>query len=331
MSIRVGVNGFGRIGRLVVRAARRRDMKDVTFVAVNDLTDAKTLAHLFRFDSIHGVWQEPVAAEGDQLEIGDTKIQVLKEKDPGKLPWKELGVDVVLECTGLFTDKDSASIHLKQGARVVAISAPAKGADATFVLGVNESVYQKGKHQVVSIGSCTTNSIAPPLKVLADTFGIERGYLTTIHAYTNDQRILDLPHKDLRRARAAAMSLIPTSTGAAKAIGVVLPELAGKMDGVAIRVPIPCGSISDMTCILQRPADKAAVNAAMEAASKGALAGILQFCTDPVVSIDIVGNPHSAIVDAELTSASDRLVKVFSWYDNEWGFSNRLLEALRML
>ena len=331
MSIRVGVNGFGRIGRLVVRAARRRDMKDVTFVAVNDLTDAKTLAHLFRFDSIHGVWQEPVAAEGDQLEIGDTKIQVLKEKDPGKLPWKELGVDVVLECTGLFTDKDSASIHLKQGARVVAISAPAKGADATFVLGVNESVYQKGKHQVVSIGSCTTNSIAPPLKVLADTFGIERGYLTTIHAYTNDQRILDLPHKDLRRARAAAMSLIPTSTGAAKAIGVVLPELAGKMDGVAIRVPIPCGSISDMTCVLERPADKAAVNAAMEAASKGALAGILQFCTDPVVSIDIVGNPHSAIVDAELTSASDRLVKVFSWYDNEWGFSNRLLEALRML
>jgi glyceraldehyde 3-phosphate dehydrogenase (phosphorylating) len=331
MSIRVGVNGFGRIGRLVVRAARRRDMKDVTFVAVNDLTDAKTLAHLFRFDSIHGVWHEPVAAEGDQLTIGDTKIQVLKEKDPGKLPWKELGVDVVLECTGLFTDRDSASVHVKQGARVVVISAPAKGADATFVLGVNESVYQKGKHQVVSIGSCTTNSIAPPLKVLADTFGIERGYLTTIHAYTNDQRILDLPHKDLRRARAAAMSLIPTSTGAAKAIGVVLPALAGKMDGVAIRVPIPCGSISDMTCLLNKPADKAAVNAAMEAASKGALKGILQFCTDPVVSIDIVGNPHSAIVDAELTSAADRMVKVFSWYDNEWGFSNRLLEALRIL
>jgi glyceraldehyde 3-phosphate dehydrogenase (phosphorylating) len=331
MSIRVGVNGFGRIGRLVVRAARRRDMKDVTFVAVNDLTDAKTLAHLFRFDSIHGVWHEPVAAEGDQLTIGDTKIQVLKEKDPGKLPWKELGVDVVLECTGLFTDKDSASVHLKQGARVVCVSAPTKGADATFVLGVNESVYQKGKHQVVSIGSCTTNSIAPPLKVLADTFGIERGYLTTIHAYTNDQRILDLPHKDLRRARAAAMSLIPTSTGAAKAIGVVLPALAGKMDGVAIRVPIPCGSISDMTCLLNKPADKAAVNAAMEAASKGALKGILQFCTDPVVSIDIVGNPHSAIVDAELTSAADRMVKVFSWYDNEWGFSNRLLEALRIL
>jgi glyceraldehyde 3-phosphate dehydrogenase len=331
MSIRVGVNGFGRIGRLVVRAARRRGMKDVTFVCVNDLTDAKTLAHLFRYDSIHGVWDEPVAAEGEHLVIGDTKIQVLKERDPGKLPWKELGVDVVLECTGLFTERDEAAVHLKQGARVVCVSAPAKGADATFVLGVNDAVYEKGKHQVVSIGSCTTNSLAPPLKVLQDTFGIERGFLTTIHAYTNDQRILDLPHKDLRRARAAAMSLIPTSTGAAKAIGVVLPELAGKMDGVAIRVPIPCGSISDITCILNRPADKAAVNAAMEAASKGALRGILQYCTDPIVSVDIVGNPHSAILDAELTNAQDRMVKVFSWYDNEWGFSNRLLEALRML
>jgi glyceraldehyde 3-phosphate dehydrogenase len=331
MSIRVGVNGFGRIGRLVVRAARRRDMKDVTFVAVNDLTDAKTLAHLFRYDSIHGVWHEPVAAEGDELAIGDTKIKVLKEKDPAKLPWKDLGVDVVLECTGLFTDRDTAAVHLKQGARVVCVSAPAKGADATFVLGVNQDVYQKGKHQVVSIGSCTTNSLAPPLKVLQDSFGIERGTLTTIHAYTNDQRILDLPHKDLRRARAAAMSLIPTSTGAAKAIGLVLPSLVGKMDGVAIRVPIPCGSISDITCLLARPADKAAVNAALEAAAQGPLKGIMQFCTDPVVSIDIVGNPHSAIVDSELTNAQDRLVKVFSWYDNEWGFSNRLLEALRIL
>jgi glyceraldehyde 3-phosphate dehydrogenase (phosphorylating) len=331
MSIRVGVNGFGRIGRLVVRAARRRGMKDVEFVAVNDLTDAKTLAHLFRFDSVHGVWDEKVHAEADTLDIGDTRIKVLKEKDPTKLPWKDLGVDVVLECTGLFTDRDSAGVHLKQGARVVCVSAPAKGADATFVLGVNEKVYEKGKHQVVSIGSCTTNSLAPPLKVLQDNFGIERGTLTTIHAYTNDQRILDLPHKDLRRARAAAMSLIPTSTGAAKAIGVVLPELAGKMDGVAIRVPIPCGSISDITCVLTRPADKAAINAAMAAAAKGPLAGILEYCTDPVVSADIVGNPHSAIVDSELTNAQDRLVKVFSWYDNEWGFSNRLLEALRLL
>jgi len=331
MSIRVGVNGFGRIGRLVVRAARRRGMKDVEFVAVNDLTDAKTLAHLFRFDSVHGVWDDAVAAEDDSLTIGDTKIRVLKEKDPTKLAWKDLGVDVVLECTGLFTDRDSAAVHLKQGARVVCVSAPAKGADATFVLGVNEKVYEKGKHQVVSIGSCTTNSLAPPLKVLADTFGIERGTLTTIHAYTNDQRILDLQHKDLRRARAAAMSLIPTSTGAAKAIGLVLPELVGKMDGVAIRVPIPCGSISDITCVLAKPADKAAVNGALEAAAKGPLKGILEYCTDPVVSADIVGNPHSAIVDAELTNAQDRLVKVFSWYDNEWGFSNRLLEALRLL
>jgi glyceraldehyde 3-phosphate dehydrogenase len=331
MAIRVGVNGFGRIGRLVVRAARKRGMKDVEFVAVNDLTDAVTLAHLFRFDSVHGVWAEPVSAEGDQLVIGDTKIRVLKEKDPAKLPWKDLGVDVVLECTGFFTDREAAAVHLASGARVVAISAPAKGADCTFVLGVNEGVYEKGKHRVVSIGSCTTNSLAPPLKVLHDTFGVERGFLTTIHAYTNDQRILDLPHKDLRRARAAAMSLIPTSTGAAKAIGIVLPALAGKLDGVAIRVPIPCGSISDITCLLSRAADKEAVNAAMRQAAEGPLKGYMKYETDPIVSADIVGNPHSAIIDAELTNAQGNLVKVFSWYDNEWGFSNRLLEATRIL
>jgi len=331
MAIRVGVNGFGRIGRLVVRAARRRGMKDVEFVAVNDLTDAKTLAHLFRFDSVHGVWSEPVAAEGDVIAVGDTKIRVLKEKDPAKLPWKDLGVEVVLECTGLFTDRDAAAVHLASGARVVAISAPAKGADATFVLGVNEGVYEKGKHRVVSIGSCTTNSLAPPLKVLHDVFGVERGFLTTIHAYTNDQRILDLPHKDLRRARAAALSLIPTSTGAAKAIGLVLPQLAGKLDGVAVRAPIPCGSVSDITCVLSRPTDKQAVNAAMKQAAEGPLKGYMKYETDPIVSSDIVGDPHSAILDAELTNAQDNLVKVFSWYDNEWGFSNRLLEAVRLL
>ena len=331
MAIRVGVNGFGRIGRLVVRAARRRGMKDVEFVAVNDLTDAKTLAHLFRFDSVHGVWSEPVAAEGDVIAVGDTKIRVLKEKDPAKLPWKDLGVEVVLECTGLFTDRDAAAVHLASGARVVAISAPAKGADATFVLGVNEGVYEKGKHRVVSIGSCTTNSLAPPLKVLHDVFGVERGFLTTIHAYTNDQRILDLPHKDLRRARAAALSLIPTSTGAAKAIGLVLPQLAGKLDGVAVRAPIPCGSVSDITCVLSRPTDKQAVNAAMKQAAEGPLKGYMKYETDPIVSSDIIGDPHSAILDAELTNAQDNLVKVFSWYDNEWGFSNRLLEAVRLL
>ena len=331
MAIRVGVNGFGRIGRLVVRAARRRGMKDVEFVAVNDLTDAKTLAHLFRFDSVHGVWSEPVAAEGDVIAVGDTKIRVLKEKDPAKLPWKDLGVEVVLECTGLFTDRDEAAVHLASGARVVAISAPAKGADATFVLGVNEGVYEKGKHRVVSIGSCTTNSLAPPLKVLHDVFGVERGFLTTIHAYTNDQRILDLPHKDLRRARAAALSLIPTSTGAAKAIGLVLPQLAGKLDGVAVRAPIPCGSVSDITCVLSRPTDKQAVNAAMKQAAEGPLKGYMKYETDPIVSSDIIGDPHSAILDAELTNAQDNLVKVFSWYDNEWGFSNRLLEAVRLL
>jgi len=331
MAIRVGVNGFGRIGRLVVRAARRRGMKDVEFVAVNDLTDAKTLAHLFRFDSVHGVWSEPVAAEGDVIAVGDTKIRVLKEKDPAKLPWKDLGVEVVLECTGLFTDRDAAAVHLASGARVVAISAPAKGADATFVLGVNEGVYEKGKHRVVSIGSCTTNSLAPPLKVLHEVFGVERGFLTTIHAYTNDQRILDLPHKDLRRARAAALSLIPTSTGAAKAIGLVLPQLAGKLDGVAVRAPIPCGSVSDITCVLSHPTDKQAVNAAMKQAAEGPLKGYMKYETDPIVSSDIVGDPHSAILDAELTNAQDNLVKVFSWYDNEWGFSNRLLEAVRLL
>ena len=331
MAIRVGVNGFGRIGRLVVRAARKRGMKDIEFVAANDLTDANTLAHLFRFDSVHGVWPETVTAQGDSIAVGDSTIRILKEKDPAKLPWKQLEVDVVLECTGLFTDRESAAVHLAGGARVVCISAPAKGADCTFVLGVNESVYEKGKHRVVSIGSCTTNSLAPPLAVLADHFGIERGFLTTIHAYTNDQRILDLPHKDLRRARAAAMSLIPTSTGAAKAIGVVLPQLAGKMDGVAIRVPIPCGSISDITCVLTRPADREALNTALRQAAQGPLRGILEYCADPVVSADIVGNPHSAIVDAELTNAQGNLAKVFSWYDNEWGFSNRLLEAIRIL
>jgi len=332
MAIRVGINGFGRIGRLVVRAARRRRFNDVEFVAVNDLTDAKTLAHLFRFDSVHGVWDEPVSADGPRLHIGKDTIEVLEHKDPTQLPWKKLEVDVVLECTGRFTERSEAAVHLAAGARVVCVSAPAKGADATFVLGVNDQTYQKGKHQVVSIGSCTTNSLAPPLKVLHDQFGVEHGFLTTIHAYTNDQRILDLPHSDLRRARAAAVSLIPTSTGAAKAIGLVLPELAGRLDGVAIRVPIACGSISDITCVVGKATDKASVNAALEKAARGPMKDILEYGTDPVVSADIVGNPHSAIVDSELTNVTGgTLVKLFSWYDNEWGFSNRLLEALRLL
>jgi glyceraldehyde 3-phosphate dehydrogenase len=332
MAVRVGINGFGRIGRLVVRAARQRGVRDVDFVAVNDLTDPKTLAHLFQYDSVHGTWHEPVRADGDRIRIGDDEIRVLKQPDPARLPWKELGADVVLECTGHFATRDEAAVHLKSGARIVCVSAPAQGADCTFVLGVNDRTYEKGRHTVVSIGSCTTNSLAPALKVLHESFGVERGLMTTIHAYTNDQRILDLPHKDLRRARAAAVSLIPTSTGAAKAIGLVMPELAGKLDGVAVRAPVPNGSLTDLTVLVQRATDREAVNAAFRAAAGGPLRGILQVMEDPIVSTDIIGNPHSSIVDAELTNVmGGTMVKVFCWYDNEWGFSNRLLEALLVL
>ncbi len=331
MAIPVGINGFGRMGRLVVRAMHARGMDDIRVVAANDVTDPATLAHLYKYDSIHGPAAEPVRVEGDTLHIGPAAIKVLKETDPKKLPWKALGVEVVLECTGKFTDRETAKVHLEQGARVVCVSAPAKGADATFVPGVNPGAYRKGQDKVVSIGSCTTNCLAPTLKVLNDAFGVERGFMTTIHAYTNDQRILDSPHKDLRRARAAALSMIPTSTGAAKAIGLVLPELEGKLDGVAIRVPVPDGSITDLVCELRREVSKDDINAAFRAAAEGPLKGILQYSTDPIVSSDIVGNPHSAIFDAPLTNARGRLAKVFAWYDNEWGFVNRLAETLRLL
>jgi glyceraldehyde 3-phosphate dehydrogenase len=300
-------------------------------VAVNDVTDAPTLAHLFKYDSIHGLWGEPVAAEDGTLRIGQSSIRVLKETDPTKLPWKDLGVDVVLECTGKFTDRETAKVHLGQGARVVCVSAPAKGADCTFVFGVNPQAYQKGKHTVVSIGSCTTNCLAPALKVVNDALGVVRGFMTTIHAYTNDQRILDQPHKDLRRARAAAMSMIPTSTGAAKAIGLVLPELEGKLDGVAIRVPVPDASIIDVACEVQKETSKDELNAAFRAAAEGPMKGVLQYCTDPIVSTDVIGNPHSSVLDAGLTNVKGKLVKFFSWYDNEWGFVNRLAEAVRVL
>ena len=332
MAIRVAINGFGRIGRLVVRAARKQNRDIVNFVGVNDLTDAATLAHLFRYDSIHGTWHEPVGVEGQDLRIGEDHVRVLAEPDPAKLPWKELGADIVLECTGRFTDRKSAQVHLDRGARVVVISAPAKNADCTFVPGVNDAAYRRGEHSVVSIGSCTTNSLAPALQTLHARFGVERGLMTTIHAYTNDQRILDTPHKDLRRARAAAMSLIPTSTGAAKAIGLVLPELAGKLDGVAVRAPVPCGSLTDLTCQVREATDREAVNRAFREAAEGPLRGILQYNEDPIVSCDIVGNPHSSIFDAPLTNVlGDHLVKVFCWYDNEWGFSNRLAEVLSRL
>jgi glyceraldehyde 3-phosphate dehydrogenase (phosphorylating) len=329
--VRVAINGFGRIGRLVLRAALKRK-ETIDFVAVNDITDAKTLAHLLTYDSIHGPWPERFSAEDGTLRVGTRTIRVLCEGKPENLPWKDLGVDVVLECTGKFTDRDKAAVHLSAGARRVLVSAPSKGADATFVMGVNDKAFDPAKHQVVSIASCTTNCLAPVLSVIDESFGLERGFMTTIHAYTNDQRVLDAPHKDLRRARSAAQSMIPTSTGAAKAIGLVIPSLQGKMDGISIRVPIPCGSIVDVAAQTARPATAAAVNEAMKAASTGRLSGVLQYMEDPIVSMDIVGNPHSAIFDSLLTqNQGDRLVKVFAWYDNEWGFSNRMVDTLLLL
>ena len=329
MALRVGINGFGRIGRLVVRAAKQRKAP-LDFVAVNDLTNADTLAHLLRYDSVHRMWPDaPSKSVDGGLMVGGDKMQVFAEKDPAALPWKKLGVEAVLEATGRFTDRDGAAKHLAAGARSVLVSAPAKGADLTFVFGVNDSLFDKAKHTIVSIGSCTTNGLAPVAKVLEETFGIEHGVMTTIHAYTNDQNILDLPHKDLRRARAAGLSMIPTSTGAAKAIGEVLPQLKGKLDGVAVRVPVMDGSLVDLVVRTAKPVSKDSVNAAMRAAAGGALKGILEYCEDPIVSIDVIGNPHSSIFDALSTVAvSDRLVKVFSWYDNEWGFSNRVVDAL---
>ena len=331
MAVRVGISGFGRIGRLVVRAAVDRGVP-IEFVAVNDITDAPTLAHLLKYDSVHRVWPKAGKAVDGCLEVAGKRIQVLAEKDPAKLPWKSLGVDVVLEATGKFTDKAGASLHLAAGARNVVVSAPTKDGDLTFVIGVNDRLFDKTKHQVVSIGSCTTNCLAPVAKVLNDLAGIERGFMTTIHAYTNDQKILDLPHKDLRRARAAAMSMIPTSTGAAKAIGEVLPELKGRLDGLAVRVPTPDGSLVDLVVEVRRSTSKDEINAAMKAAAEGPMKGILEFCTDPIVSTDVIGNPHSSVFDSLSTNVmGGNLVKVLSWYDNEWGFSQRVVDALLMM
>jgi len=328
MALRVGINGFGRIGRLVVRAAVNRGAP-IEFVAVNDITDAATLSHLLKYDSVHRVWPQAGKPADGCLEVAGRKIQVLSVKEPAQLPWKSLGVEAVLESTGKYTDRAGAAQHLAAGARSVLISAPAKGSDLTFVIGVNDQLYDKAKHQVVSIGSCTTNCLAPVAKVLSDTFGIERGFMTTIHAYTNDQKILDLPHQDLRRARAAALSMIPTSTGAAKAIGEVLPELKGRLDGVAVRVPTPCGSLVDLVVETKKSTTKEEVNEAMKAAAGGPLQGILEYCTDPIVSTDVIGNPHSSVFDSLSTTVmGGNLVKVFSWYDNEWGFSERVVDAL---
>lgn len=328
MAIKVGINGFGRIGRLVFRAARNSKLE---IVGINDITDAATLAHLLKYDSIHGIYPGEIGYDASNLIVDGKKIPVTAEKDPSKLPWGKLGAQVICESTGIMKDKNDAVKHITAGAKKVLISAPAKGHDGTFVLGVNDKDYDKSKHDVISIGSCTTNCLAPVAKVLLDNFGIEKGLMTTIHSYTNDQRILDLPHKDLRRARAAALSMIPTSTGAAKAISEVLPALKGKMDGIAIRVPTPDGSLVDLAVILSKETTKDDVNAAFKKAAEGPMKGVLQFCTEPIVSSDIVGNPHSSILDAELTSVKGNFAKVFSWYDNEWGFSVRMREMLEKM
>lgn len=327
--MKVAINGFGRIGRLVLRAAKGTD---VEIVAINDITDTVTLAHLLKYDSIHGRYAGDVKAEGDDLIVDGKRLPVSKEFDPEKLPWKSFGVDVVLECTGRFTKKEDAAKHIKAGARKVLISAPAKGHDGTFIPGINSDLYDPKLHDVISIGSCTTNCLAPVAKVLLDNFGIEKAYMTTIHAYTNDQQILDAPHTDLRRARAAALSMIPTTTGAAKAIAQVIPELTGKMEGSAIRVPVPDASIIDLTVVLDKEATAEQINSAMKkAAESGPLSNTLEYCTDPIVSTDVIGNPHGSVFDSQLTSVQGKLAKIFSWYDNEWGFCNRMIEMIRMM
>ncbi|MTI30335.1 type I glyceraldehyde-3-phosphate dehydrogenase [Xanthovirga aplysinae] len=323
--IKVAINGFGRIGRLAFKTLLQKENVDV--VAINDLTDPSTLAHLLKYDSVHGRFDGTVAVEGNALVVNGTKIQIIAERSPKNLPWASLGIDVVLESTGIFVDEAGASGHLEAGAKRVVISAPAKGNIPTVVLGVNEETLT-GEETIVSNASCTTNCLAPMAKVLDDAFGIEKGYISTVHAYTADQRLQDAPHKDLRRARAAAYSIVPTTTGAAKAVGLVLPHLKGKLDGVAMRVPIPDGSLTDFTVVLKKETTKEEINAAMKKAAEGELKGILEYTEDPIVSIDIVGNPHSCIFDAGMTSASGTLVKIVGWYDNEAGYSNRVADLI---
>jgi glyceraldehyde 3-phosphate dehydrogenase len=330
MATKIGINGFGRIGRCVLRAGW--DNPDLEFVGINDLTDAATLAHLLKYDSVHGQFDAEVKATKNAIVVGGKKIRILSIREPAELPWAKLGADIVLECTGLFRDKQKAEAHRKAGAKKVIISAPAKGEDLTVVLGVNDDKYDPEKHHIVSNASCTTNCLAPVAKVLNDTFGIEKGLMTTIHSYTNDQRILDLPHSDLRRARAAAESMIPTTTGAAKAVGLVLPELQGKLDGMAIRVPTPNVSVVDLVASLAKDTTVAKVNQALKKAANGKMKGILAFCEDPLVSMDFNGNKHSSIVDASLTSVMDKnMVKVISWYDNETGFSYRMIDLCLLM
>ena len=330
MSIRVGINGFGRIGRNILRAALGDS--DIEFAAVNDITSPDTLAHLLQYDSVLGNLSEPVSVEGNRMQVGARSFTVLSERDPAALPWADLGVDVAVESTGLFTKRADAGKHLAAGARRVIITAPAKEPDLTLVLGVNDDSFDPARHRIISNASCTTNCLAPVAKVLHDSFGFRRGWMTTVHAYTNDQRLLDLPHKDLRRARAAGMSMIPTTTGAAVAVGEVLPALKGKLDGIAMRVPTPNVSVVDLVAEVDQPATAEAVNAAFAAAESGRLNGILHLSTAPLVSIDFRGNPHSSIVDAAYTNVMDgNLVKVLSWYDNEWGYSSRCVDLIRLL
>ena len=330
MAIKVGINGFGRIGRNIMRASMGDSGIDI--VAVNDLTNAETLAHLLKYDSILGNLKGDISAKGDRITVGKDEFQVLSVKDPAQLPWKSLGVDVVFESTGLFTDRDAAAKHLTAGAKKVVITAPAKKPDLTVVLGVNGDKYNPGSHHIISNASCTTNCLAPIAKVLHESFGIRKGWMTTVHSYTNDQQLLDLPHKDLRRARAAALSIIPTTTGAASAVGEVLPELKGKLDGIAMRVPTPNVSVVDLAAILDKKTSAEEVNAAFKAAADGPMKGLLEYVTAPLVSIDFRGNPHSSSLDAQYTSVMDGdFVKVLSWYDNEWGYSNRCVDLLRFL
>jgi glyceraldehyde 3-phosphate dehydrogenase len=334
MATKIAINGFGRIGRCIVRALHERKVNDLEIVAINDLTDAKTLAHLYNYDTVHGR-AEPRAEAGEGfLTIAGKKIKIVAEKEPGKLPWKELGADVILECTGLFTDKEKAHAHIDAGAKKVIISAPAKGHDATIVLGVNTEIYDSAKHSIISCGSCTTNCLAPVAKVLHDTFGVTRALMTTVHSYTNDQAVLDIPHRkgDLRRARAAAQNMIPSSTGAAKALAEVIPALKGKFDGQAIRVPTMDVSVVDLTFQTDKPMTKDAIHAAMKAASEGPMKNILGYTEEQLVSSDFIGDPRSSIFDSTVTQVMGTdFAKVMSWYDNEWGFSNRMVELAQLV
>ena len=331
MAIKIGINGFGRIGRLVFRSILERGGSDFDVVAVNDLTDAKTLGHLFKYDSVHGRYPGDVSVDGDHLVVDGDRFRVLAERDPAQLPWGDLGADVVVESTGVFRSREKAALHLQGGARKVVISAPAKGdVDATIVMGVNDDVLT-GDEEVVSNASCTTNCLAPMVKVLDDSFGVEQGFMTTVHAYTSDQNLQDAPHADLRRARAAALSIIPTTTGAAKAVGLVLPKLKGRLDGFALRVPTPDGSITDLTVRLRSEASAEAVNDAFRQAAQGPFKGIIEYTEDPIVSADIVHNPHSCIFDSLSTMADGPLVKVVGWYDNEWGYANRTVDLVQKL